>query len=275
MDPTYQVTAIIPTLNNQVGLELILAELITAGIPVVVVNNGNQLPLQFGGQAVTSDQFKNIKILKPEKNMGFAGAVNFGAQTAKTEWLLILNDDVEGITSQLVNPSASSGLSQLISQAVKKQWVATSPIVVDPEGNIENIGYRVLSIGKVELNFETKKNSSADLDGLTAACLLIKREVFEKMSGFDARFFAYLEDVDLFLNLKKEGYHFGVATEIKVTHRHLTTSMQMKKGFKQRQDLINWWRIVIKHPKKFIFQPQIIGMLLERGRNVSGYLKAH
>lgn len=269
MLPLTQITAIIPTLNNQAGLRQLLTELSVAEIPVVVVNNNR---LQMTDDGLPKNK---ITIIETPKNLGFAGAVNLGAKDAKTEWLLILNDDVKGLTRQSVNPSASSGLSQLIRQAVDHDWVAISPVLVNPEGKIENIGYQVLPVGKVKLNFDKTKNTDQDLDGLTAACLLIKTKVFKQLKGFDESFFAYLEDVDLFLRLKGDGYNFGIDIKTEVIHRHQTTSQTLKKNFKQKQDLINWWRIVFKHPRRFIFQPQILGMLVERGRNASGYLKAH
>lgn len=236
-----QVTAIIPTLHNQSGLKRLMNELDLIHIPAVVINN-------------------------QETNLGFAKAVNAGAKRAKTEWLLILNDDVEGISYQ--------SIQRLIDQAINNNWVAVTPKLINPKGEIENIGYRVLPVGKVALNFDASNNTDRELDGLTAACLLINRQVFEKLHGFDESFFAYLEDVDLFLRLKTAGYHFGVVPEVQVIHDHMATSKTMG-NFKARQDLVNWWRMVVKHPKKFILSPTLPSMLIERGRNVSGWIKAN
>lgn len=261
MLPLTQITAIIPTLNNQAGLHQLLTELSVAEIPVVVVNNDR---LQMTDDGLPKNK---ITVIETPKNLGFAGAVNLGVKQVTTKWLLILNDDVEGLTSEKVN--------RLISQSVNQRWSAATPVLVNPEGKIENIGYQVLPVGKVKLNFNITKCSDQNLDGLTAACLLIKRNEFEQLGGFDEKFFAYLEDVDLFLRLKQQMFHFGVDTSTRIIHRHLTTSKTMPNKFKAKQDVKNWWRIIAKHPRRFIFQPQILGMLLERGRNVSGYLKAN
>lgn len=255
------VTAIIPTLINQAGLKHLLFELNQAGLPAIVIMN----------QAKTSPEVSEVNSsgvvwLRAPNNLGFAAAINLGAKQARTKWLLILNDDVEGISR-----TAIERISEL---AHKNGWAAVSPVLVKPNRAIENIGYKVLPIGRVELNFDKEKNSDKDLDGLTAACLLIKREIFEKLSGFDEKFFAYLEDVDLFLRLKEKSYYFGVVTDTEVVHQHLTTSKQMG-SFKSKQDLINWWRIVFKHPTKFILSPALFKMFVERGRNLSGWVKAY
>ena len=102
---------------------------------------------------------------------------------------------------------------------------------------------------------------------------MIKTDVFRSLNGFDKRFFAYLEDVDLFLRLKKAGFTFGVAQEIKVIHNHLTTSSKMG-NFKAKMDLRNWYFLIIKNWDKKTILQNLAAILLERWRNLSGYLKA-
>ncbi|OGV97437.1 hypothetical protein A2W24_05680 [Microgenomates group bacterium RBG_16_45_19] len=256
---TISITAIIPTLNNTQGLYKLAKELKVMAMPVVVIDNQ---------PTAAKEKFlkQNRLIYLPQtQNLGFAAAINLGAQQVKTEWLLILNDDVSGITRSSAN--------QLISDSLKHDWIAAAPVLVNLSGQIENIGYRVLPRGKVELNFDPKNQSEAGLDGLTAACLLINTKVFRQMGGFDEHFFAYLEDVDFCLRLKQAGYHFGVVTEIRMTHQRLTTSRRMNKRFKARLDLINWWRLTLKHPKRFIKPTTLPQFIIERGRNFSGFIK--
>lgn len=248
------VTAIIPTLTNTKGLKLIVDQLLNENVDVVVVDN--ELNDEKRGWAGKT----GITYLPQEKNLGFAVAVNLGAEQIKTEWMLIANDDVEILNDESIH--------RLLATADENNWMAVSPILKKHNGDVENIGYRVLPIGKVELNFDHINNSSDVLDGLTAAFLLIKREVFEDVGGFDESFVAYLEDVDLFMTLKERGFEFGVDVKTVVVHNHLSTSKRMT-GFKEKRDVINWWRIALKHKvmkKNFVF-------LLERLRNVSGLIR--
>lgn len=238
-----KISIIIPTLSNIKGLKYLLNYFKDKIYKVVVVDN-------------------------KKKNIGFAGAVNKGAKNIKTKWLLILNDDIEFYDNVSIN--------RLIEFAEGKKLDAISPILVNPDGKMENYGYRVLPHGKVELvkSYKVYKVikfiKSEEIDGLTAACLLVKTSVFKKLKGFDKSFFAYLEDVDFFLRFNKAGYKMGIAKDIKVLHNHLTTSKTMG-NFKARQDMINWWRLYFKHKDKFKFNFKFI---LERLRNFSGYLKA-
>lgn len=225
-------TVVIPTLNNTAGLEYLLNYFKNKQYEVVVVDN-------------------------KKKNLGFAGGVNKGVEGVKTEWILILNDDIEF--------NNNSTIDSLIKYAEEKKLDAVSPILRNPNGGVENLGYKVLPIGKIELIKKIDNN----IDGITAACLLIKTEVFKKLGGFDEKFFAYLEDVDFFLRFKKTDYKMGIAN-VEVLHNHMTTTKTMG-NFKARQDMVNWWRLFFKHPEKFKFGIQF---LVERLRNISGYIKA-
>ena len=234
-------TIVIPTLNNVKGINYLRGYFKNKLYKVIVVDNS-------------------------KKNLGFAGGVNKGSRMVDSKWQLVLNDDIEFGNMQ-------NTIQKLIEFAEKKKLDAVSPILRNPDGKVENYGYKLLPIGKVHLikEFPNTKYEilNTDLDGITAACLLIKTSVFKKLRGFDESFFAYLEDVDFFIRFKKSGYKMGIAP-VEVLHNHMTTSKTMG-NFKARQDMINWWRLYIKHPDRFKFD---IHFLIERVRNISGYLKS-
>jgi GT2 family glycosyltransferase len=269
-------TAIIPTMLNDLGLFYLVKKLTEDKIPTIIIDNQPNAKKQ---------NLKNNPILTylpQSKNLGFAAAVNLGAKVAKTDWLLILNDDIELKPKQ----TFSQLILQLIDYAQQNKLVAVSPVLVNKQARVENYGYRVLPYGKVELNLDPKislfgngtqslsrngKFANGSIDGLTAACLLIKRDVFLKANGFDEKFFAYLEDIDLFLTLKEQNYAFAVCPKLSVIHNHLTTSSKLRPGFKQKQDLRNWILLSMKHPN--LFKLNLL-YLIERLRNFSGLIKA-
>jgi len=298
----HKATAIIPTLLNDSGLFYLVKKLDSDKIPTVVIDNQPNAKKRWLTKKL------NLTYLPQTKNLGFAAAVNLGAKNAKTDWLLILNDDIE--LPKFLSPgmersrfpgvrNASSEnfkhlLTALISFAQKNKLIAVSPVLVNKQGRVENCGYRVLPHGKVELNFNPKislsrvdtislfgngtqslsrngKFTTTSIDGLTAACLLIRRDIFLKVGGFDQRFFAYLEDVDLFLTLKEHDYKFAVYPQLSIIHNHLTTSSKLKRGFKQWHDFKNWILLKTKHPTKFKLSYNFI---LERFKNLFGFFKS-
>jgi len=249
-------SAIIPTLSNINGLKYLINFLKNNEISIVVVDNKPSTQKQ------KLCKKNNASYLPQPHNLGFAAAINLGAKQVNTPWMLILNDDIEFMDK--------STIDQLITVAKKNHWSAVSPVLQKPSGDVENLGYTILPQGKIKLNYDPEFKN---LDGLTAACLLIKTDVFKSLKGFDERFFAYLEDVDLFMRLKKAGYKFGIAQEIKVIHNHMTTSSKMG-NFKAKMDLRNWCFLIIKNWDSKTLIKHFIPIILERLRNLLGYLKA-
>jgi len=285
-----KVTVIIPTLNNIRGLKYLLHYFKDKPYKVVVVDNKpneekKKIVMNYGLGV------RWIKYLSQKRNLGFAIAVNRGAKNIKTKWMLILNDDIEfesqksKVKSQNYNLKVKSYqsniLKELVKFAEKNNLDAVSPVLRNPNGKVENYGYKVLPYGKVELVRELtgsrvnptspRLRGASELDGLTAACLLVKTKVFRELKGFDEKFFAYLEDVDFFLRFKKVGYKLGLATNVEVLHNHMTTTKTMG-NFKAKQDMVNWWRLYFKHRGKFKLDFKFI---IERLRNVSGFIKAY
>lgn len=93
-----------------------------------------------------------------------------------------------------------------------------------------------------------------------------------KIGMWDESFHSYLEDVDLAIRLYKAGYKVAPCLDAEVTHEHMATSSKMGL-YKEKQDVMNWWRLVFKHPDVFLRPSTIFPLLLERGRNMSGLLK--
>ena len=279
---------IIPTYNNIKGLQYLLDYFKDKNYQVIVVDNKMSVEKKDFITLLLHCYKNRMTYLPQEKNLGFAGGVNKGAKNVETKWMLILNDDIEFENSKIQIPRSkqipnskleiknSEILQKLIQFAEKNYFDAVTPVLRNPDGKVENFGYKVLPYGKIELIRNSKQilNTkyeilNTNLDGLTAACLLIKTEVFKKLNGFDESFFAYLEDVDFFLRFKKAGYKMSIAN-VEVLHNHMTTTSTMG-NFKAKQDMINWWRLFLKHPDKFKFN---LAFIVERLRNVSRFIKA-
>ncbi len=253
-----KVSIIIPTLFPPVDLSerVGLLNRDENVLEVIVVANGATVDLH---------QTQKVKVIQLEKNQGFTGASNAGARIAAGDLLLFLNDDC------VIN---SQTLDQLLQFLVKHpSFIATQPVVRKPDGSIEHIGFIIYTrIGKatpITSIDDWKIKKEGQNYGLSATCLLIKNEVFKSVGMFDESFHSYLEDVDLAIKLRKKGYKISACPEASVTHAHMATSQKMG-VYKQKRDMMNWWRLIIKYPDVFPRNPQLF---VERGRNLSGFLK--
>lgn len=260
MSTRNEITVIIPTLTNEKGLISLLSFLKKNSYHTIVIDNS---PTESKKKAAAATR---SLYLPQTVNLGFSRAVNLSVSHARTKWILILNDDIQFVSGETIG--------NLLKFANKYSFDAASPVLKDMRGNVENTGYRVLPIGRVALLMDLSGSHDQNMiDGLTAACLLIKKDVFESVHGFDPRFFAYLEDVDLFLRLKKTGSQFAVDLAEEVIHSQGSTSRKMG-NLKEMQDFKNWIRIIFKHWGIKKLMMHLPGITCERLRNLSGYAKA-
>lgn len=120
------------------------------------------------------------------KNEGYAVACNRGAFLGHNEYICFMNADLK---------LSEGWLDGMIEDLKHNDWSAVGPVLLDTYG----------------YPFTQKPN------WLSGACLLIKREVFEYLGGFDENYFMYYEDDDICMKLKDEGYKFG-RSGIGITH---------------------------------------------------------
>jgi len=103
--------------------------------------------------------------LSIRKILVFAGGVNKGVENVKTKWMLILNDDIEFEEVHKVYKvrkvhKEEKTIEKLIQFAEKNNLDAVSPILRNPDGEVENYGYRLLPMGKIELVKENPKSET-------------------------------------------------------------------------------------------------------------------
>jgi GT2 family glycosyltransferase len=219
------------------------------------------------------------------KNTGFTGAVNAGIKVAKGRYIILLNDDT------IVD---KNWLNELIStqQQTKADMVA-SKIYLSDKKTLDSQGFGFAWRGKAEpLDKNLQSSLSLAKDywlnnpnllpqtnfqepfGPDAAAALYTRELFNKVGYFDNDFFAYLEDVDLALRARQAGMHCALAEKAIVYHYKHATTKKQKHSFKAKQDLKNWWKIVCRRYTNQVWLRFAGVILLERLKNLSGYLKS-
>lgn len=257
---------IIPTLSNKSGLENLIQNInnFYSDLPVIVVDNSANKGLET--QLHVLDIRNRLVFINQAVNTGFAKACNDGAKKAlelfRPKYFVFLNDDT--LFTQ-------DWLEKCLSKMEKNKWVATTPILTDFKGRIENVGYIVLPYGKVRLikNVQSKEK----IDGISATALVFQAEKFLQLGGFDERFFAYLEDIDLFLRVKKQGFRFGVTKNVSVHHEGQKTSDKMKSK-KAWLNFRNWILLIAKNWSREDLIKYFPRILVERVRNFSGVIKA-
>ena len=176
--------------------------------------------------------FPQVKIIQNESNCGFAAGYNEGLKSIKADIYCLLNSDVE-VTENWITP-----ITDLFSQ--NQTIAAIQPKILDYNhknkfefagaggGLIDNLGYPYCR-GRIFDDIETdhgQYDDETEIFWASGCSLFIRSEDFWKMNGFDERFFAHQEEIDLCWRLKNEGrkifytgkstvYHVGGGTLMK------------------------------------------------------------
>lgn len=183
-------------------LDVLLAELREA----VVVDNAST-----DGSLDGLGSREGLQVLRNEQNRGFAAGVNLGARSATGAWLLLVNPDVH-----LLRGQATSLLT-----GVPADVAEVAPLQVDERGRprVETGGYeptvgRYLLWALIPVRYHRRLGPwlappfpavDTEVDWLSGALLGIRRDVFERLGGFDERYFMYHEDVDLARRIRASG----------------------------------------------------------------------
>ncbi len=158
--------------------------------------------------------FQNVvHAIRNEENRGFVDACNQGAAVARGKYLVFLNNDT------VVLPGWLKGLVETIE--ANPAIGAVGSMFLYPDGSIQEAGGIVWKNGEAhhygwggspdDLQF----NFAREVDYCSAASLLVKSEIFNRLGGFDRRFApAYYEDVDLCFGVRSLGYKVDLSTDV-------------------------------------------------------------
>lgn len=171
---------------------------------ILVDNNSTDESLDF-----VKRTYPSIKIIQLEKNFGFAEPNNIGAKKANGEFLLFLNNDT------FVEPNFISELVQVINSDSK--IAICQSYLLKPNKEIDSSGDFVDTLGRA---YSSRKKVSEIREILSArgAAMLVRKDSFFDLGGFDKNFFASFEDVDIGWRAWLWGYRVVLAPNSIVYH---------------------------------------------------------
>ncbi len=171
---------------------------------ILVDNNSTDDSVEF-----VKNTYPSIIIIKLDKNYGFAEPNNIGAKNAKGNFLLFLNNDTEvtpNFVTELVNAAKTD-----------KQIAICQSLLLKPSGEIDSSGDFLDTLGRA-YSSKIKPGPTKEILSARGASMLVKREIFENLGGFNKEYFASFEDVDLGWRCWIAGYKVIVVTSSIVYH---------------------------------------------------------
>lgn len=214
------ISVIIVTYNSQKTIVDCLESIIkySPESEIIIVDNESQdqtLKLVQG--------YKNkVKLIKTGGNLGFAKACNLGGKSATNKYLVFLNPD-----TKLLKANSLEDLKNILIS--NSQYGIIAPKLIYPD-KTEQIRVRHLPtvfrafqeyiLGQKGAYDFYKPHCSnlCEIESVIGACLIIKKELFEEIKGFNEKYFMYYEDLQLCKDIKNLGLKVGFYPDVIVEH---------------------------------------------------------
>jgi GT2 family glycosyltransferase len=210
---------------------------------IYVIDNGST----DNSEEVLKSNFQDVKIISLDKNYGFAGGYNKGLKSVNETYLCLLNSDIR-VSANWIDPVINLFNNPTIGIVQPKILDEKNPKLFEYAGAaggfIDFLGYPYCR-GRLFAHIE-KDNGQYD-DELpvfwaTGACLFIRNELFKKLNGFDERYFAHQEEIDLCWRAQRTGYEVWYTSKSWVYHlggSTLSNTNPLKTQLNFRNSLLN------------------------------------
>jgi GT2 family glycosyltransferase len=191
---------------------------------VIIINNAST--------KILPEQIRNnnkIKIIDNKENLGFGKALNQGVLLSKGEYLLFMNPDAF---------FTENAISSMIGRMKKDTRIGMlGPQLINIDTTIQMVGndYPLLPHVFFAFSFLDKlfpknpfskqyylldfdRRTEKEIPVICGACMLTRKNIFEKIGGFDEQFFMYFEESDICIRIKREGLKVIFFPKAKIIH---------------------------------------------------------
>lgn len=151
---------------------------------------------------------EGVRILRWEKPFNYSEINNFAARQAKGEYLLLLNNDTRVIT-----PGWIQGM---LGNCQRREVGITGAKLYYPDNTVQHAGiiigiggiagHAFLNLPRSRSGYLHKASIQMDYSAVTAACMMVKRKVYEELGGFEEKLAVAFNDVDFCLRARQAGY---------------------------------------------------------------------
>lgn len=196
-------------------------------IEIIVVDNNStdgspsvisRLRRGFDGQA-------NLELMENKENMGFAKGCNIGVKASSGKYVLFLNSDTQVLDKGFL--SMVEFLEKNPSVGILGGKLHNVDGSVQPSaGKFYNLANLIIMLlGLERLGFlRSSPNKIQKVDWISGACMMVRRDVFEKLTGFDEKLFMYIEDMEFCFRAKMLGLVTYFYPNIRLKHKSLGSS---------------------------------------------------
>jgi O-antigen biosynthesis protein len=252
------VSLIIPTRNGLALLRQCIASIVQKTTyrhyEIVVVDNGSDDPATL---AYFKDLVKmpQIQILRIDEPFNYSALNNDAVKVAKGELIGLMNNDIEVISSDWLDELVSHALRPGVGAVGARLWFPNETLqhggLVLGLGGVA--GHAHMGMARGQLGYQSRASLTQNLSAVTAACLVVKKSIFEAVGGLNERDLAVaFNDVDFCLRVREAGYR-NVWTPFAELYHHESAS----RGYEDTPEKLQ------RFAKEMAYMHQRWGLLLQ------------
>ncbi len=199
---------------------------------VIVVDNASS----DGSCDMVETEFRGVKLIRSEKNIGFAAGVNWGVLESNEEWCFVLNPDTwvpRGTISRLVQLACSNpqiaGIGCALTSITGRDLQSSfrQPSLAREFWNLLpelKSRFGLARLGRLSHDSSESQSNSLEtpvfreVEAVSGAAMLVRKSALGGVGGFDEAFFLYHEEIDLCIRLRKAGWSVVACPSATVIH---------------------------------------------------------
>lgn len=217
-----KVAVVILNYNGQKFLETFLPSVIenADGYEIIIADNAST----DGSLAFLQNHYPTLKTIQLPNNQGFAGGYNNALKEIEAEYYVLLNSDVEvsaNWTKPIIDLMDTDKSIAACQPKIRSYHQKTHFEYAGAAGGyIDWLGYPFCR-GRIFDSYEEDNGQYDDTQEIfwaTGACMFVRADVFHQLSGFDAHFFAHMEEIDLCWRMKNNGHKIMYSSGSTVYH---------------------------------------------------------
>lgn len=186
----------------------------------IIIENNSVLPETFAYYEKIEKEHDNVKVVYWEAGFNYSAINNFGFKFAKGDYIMLLNNDVELITPDIFQSMLGFCMRPEVGIVGAKllyndHTVQHAGVLVGAGGLADHV---FKGIHEDDPGYMGRAISSQDVSAVTAACLMVKKSVYEEVGGLEEEFQVAFNDVDFCLKVRKAGYLIVYDADVKLFH---------------------------------------------------------
>ncbi len=206
------ISIIIPNKDHTDDLEKCLSSVYEKStyknFEVIVVENNSTEQETFEYYKLAKEKYNNLKVINWESGFNYSAINNFAVEQSNGEYVLLLNNDIEVITPDW--------MQQMLMFAGRRDVGAVGAKLYYSDDTIQHAGV-IVGLGGVaghshkyfareNPGYMARAAIAQNLSACTAACLLIRKDVYDEVGGLDEGYAVAFNDIDFCMKIRKAGY---------------------------------------------------------------------